>query len=154
MRARNIGLIILLGVALIGIGIPVMMGAETDVQYQYEVKSEQIETDAGYNGTATNINDLPQSQQEALFKAYKESDHFLGGGAGVQIETDEPLELTQDEKWRVIEIEGVRVLVGMSGPEKEHEPEGNAGIFGFTLVIVGAFIVIGSTLVLSEELES
>lgn len=107
-----------LGLILValGAGVGFLHPDAQQTSYEYQVKSEQIETDAGYNGTAVPIEELPSEQRAAIFEAYKKSGHFLGGSSAY-IETDEPLNIQEDDRWRAVEIEGVRVLVGISGPD-------------------------------------
>ena len=112
--------------------------AGEDTHYEYEVKTEQIETDAGYSGDATDIKELPEPYQQALFDAYRESDHFLGG-ASTEIEKDEKLDIETDRPFQVVEVEGVKLLVGITGPEKVTVVT-TIGLLLTFLTIVGFFI--------------
>lgn len=114
-----------------------MLNTSGDTVYEYQVKSEQIETDAGYQGNATSVDDLDPEIQDAIFDAYKASDHFLGGSSA-EIERSEPLELDEDDRWIAVEIEGARVLVGISGPDTYESMDGK-GFFGGMLVAFGFF---------------
>lgn len=124
-------------ILLLGAGMSVH-GSQTN--YQYEVKSEQIQTDAGYSGEATALEDLSQPEREAIWKAHKKSDHFLGGSSAL-IETNEPLNLSQEQRWQSVEIEGVQVLVGIHGPDPVERNTVFGGI-GLVSVAIGTSVIV------------
>lgn len=93
-----------------------LLAESGEIQYEYEVKTETVETQhADLNETVT-LDSLDEGRQAAIFAAWRQSDHFLDG-ASAHVSMDERLNLTQDERWQIVEIEGVPLLVGINGPD-------------------------------------
>lgn len=112
--------------------------ADAETEYQYDIKTEQVESDSYSlnDSEVTRFEDLSEDEQDALFMAYKKSDHFLGG-ASATIVVDEKLDLTEDERWRVVDIKGVRLLVGFHGPEPRDTAHGPLSVVGILVAILG-----------------
>lgn len=102
-------------VMLAGIGVFVAGDAirpPTQTDYEYTVKAEQVNEDEMVN-SSTDYDNLSEPEQEVLHRAFKKSDHFLGGSEAY-VETDEPINASSD--WRVVEVQGVPLLVSISEP--------------------------------------
>lgn len=78
-------------------------------EHEYTVKTEQVETDAGYQGSATPVEELTSDERRALQTAFRNTDGFLDG-ASAYIETEEKLNLNQTTEWMVVEVNGVHLL--------------------------------------------
>lgn len=112
----------------------------TDYHYEYTVKAEQVNEDEMVDGAIAYKN-VSEAEQAVLFDAFKKSDHFLGG-AEAYVYTDEPIENVSNE-WRVIEIQGVPILVAIQGPVQESTPSES-----FELAVVFFGIPLGLILLL------
>lgn len=109
-----------------------------EYDYEYTVKAEQVNEDEMVD-EAIDYDNVSSAEQEVLFDAFKKSDHFLGG-AEADIETDEPIENISNE-WRVIEIQGVPMLVAIEGPVKvPADPETGKGLLGLSLVVLSIIV--------------
>lgn len=122
--------------AVLFIGAGVLFTTHTpETNHQYEVKTEQVQSDAATVNESVQLDDLPTKQSEIVFDAWKKSDHFLGGSS-TYVSYDERLNLTSENRWHVVEIEGVKLLVGIFYDES-WEPVTAAGLFTILLTILG-----------------
>lgn len=133
---------LLLSVFLIATGALAITGnvSETD-DYRYTVKAEQVNDDEMPNDHIDYEN-LTESQQHVLFRAFKKSDHFLGG-ASVSVVVDEETEFF--DGWHVIRVEGVPILVAVSGPQPSGVPralEVGMGIFVLLFGVIGGLVAL------------
>jgi hypothetical protein len=83
-------------------------------EYNYDIKAEQVYDNDQIN-ESVELQNLSQDEQALLYDAFKKSDHFMGG-AEVTIEKQERLETF--DGWKVVEYEGVYILVAIEGPEE------------------------------------
>lgn len=130
------------GIVLMVVGLVAVVGGyhlhqtNQNTNYQYEVKSEQA---VNANATATQYENLSPEMQDALFHAFKKSDHFLGGSSAY-IETDERLDI--DENWQLVEVKGVQLLVGVELDDTTQYSANYAGGVGFFSILAGAVALI------------
>ena len=131
-------------------------GGDTYELYEYEIKAEQVydNTDESTQ-TATPISELSETEQQMLYDAFKKNDHFLDGSS-VIIQQDEKIETL--DPWKVVNINGVSMLVMIDGPETiiAHEsPEDSATLvmglflcllFGFTGLLITLEGLLGEAL--------
>ena len=143
--------VFVVGVLFIGAALGLVGHSPTETVYDYEIKSEQVASDAGNITEAVQYENLPQAEQEAIYEAQKESDHFLGG-ASVQLRQEEKLGLEESPNWRVVDIEGVYVFVGIHGPEVHEVSRQSLASFIFALIlaVLGAIFVGTSAVGLSD----
>lgn len=127
-------IIVLISVTLL-VG-PYHVLVHMDADYQYEVKAEQVNEDEMVD-EAVQMENLSEAEQDVLYRAFKKSDHFLGGSEAI-VQTDEPLNVS--EEWRVVEIKGVPMLVAISGPTEVSE---SAGVGVLAIIGMSAGIVLG-----------
>jgi len=114
-RNRRIALVLTAVVALllVGGGVYLTNYAETETEYEYEVKAEQV-YDNGKISESVELGELSADEKELLHSAFKNSDEFLGG-SGVHVSVDE--KLGSFDGWRVVEYQGVYMLVAIEGPD-------------------------------------
>lgn len=124
---------------IIGMGISYVGG---HTEYRYEVKAEQIEASPGYNpSSAVPLEELPPNNRDAIFEAYKKMDNFMESSSAYVV-TDEPLNITEENRWEAVDIEGVHFLVAINGPEKLSaiDPLGVSGLFTVTIGVIIVFV--------------
>lgn len=130
---RTLALAALLSIVMVAGGGLLVFTSE-EAAYEYKVKTEQVQSDAATinESEVVQLGELNNVQRQAIFQAWKNSDSFLEG-ASAYIETNEPLNLSQEERFQLVEIDGVRVLVGFHGPETYTQVT--------AMSIAGAFLV-------------
>lgn len=121
-------LVLLISAMLIGGGVFAVAGEtpEND-NYRYTVKAEQV-NDNEMPESHTDYENLTKAEQKVLFKAFKKSDHFFGSSS-VTVTVDEKVNFF--DGWEVVRIEGVPILVAVSGPHAGEMPR-------FMEIILGA----------------
>lgn len=83
--------------------------------YEYDVKAEQVYDNGKINESVT-LQELSQDEQKILYDAFKETDDFLGG-SNVLVKSDQRLDTF--DGWKVVEYNGVYLLVAIDGPYVE-----------------------------------
>jgi hypothetical protein len=140
-------LLISCGIGITYVGFAAMPEGDTD--YEYTVKAEQVNEDEMVD-EAIEYENLTEAEQRVLYDAFKKSDHFLGGSEAVVV-TDEPINVSNE--WRVIEIQGVPMLVAFSGPEEFPDTEHPLQKFGaFIIIAIGMIWTLVFIMVASDEL--
>jgi hypothetical protein len=87
--------------------------APMETAYRYEIKAEQV-YDSGEINESVELQNLSQDEQQLLHDAFKDSDEFLGD-AEVTVKRQERFDTF--DGWRVVEFQGVYILVAIDGPE-------------------------------------
>lgn len=125
----------------------------TDYDYWYEVKTQQVMADR-YLETenVTEYENLPPEKKRVLHDAFKEDDHFLGE-SHTSIEYDEPVNVTTG--LYVVSVEGVHLLVSVSGPTVEETSKQPFVDFVLVMIIVisallGLYFGVGAFVGVSE----
>ena len=117
MSKTKIVLLVFIGYILVAQGF--YLYEPTETHYEYDIKTEKITTDENYsNANAVAINSLSKQKQTVLFDAYKNSDNFLEESR-TEVQMEEKLQTS--DKFQVINIEGVKLLVLFGGPETYQE---------------------------------
>ena len=111
--------IVFVSLALLCFSYFVFGFATMETVYEYDVKAEQV-YDNDRIDDAVQISDLSEDERTALHDAFKKSDHFFGGSSSVTIEQEE--KLNTFDGWKVIESNGVYVVVAIDGPETVTQP--------------------------------
>lgn len=138
--------VIALGLSATVVGV-VFYDSDRVEYHKYEIKSQQVQTDSGYSGNATQFTDLSPEVQDALIDSYKKSDHFLGDGASVTVRTDSKLNEKYTDTLSVVEVEGVKLLITIdhSGTYSElqliHMASIFAIVFGGGTTVIGVFFL-------------
>lgn len=88
-------------------------------EYVYEVKAEQVNENEMVN-ESVEYDTLSEQEREMLFKAFKKSDHFLGG-AEAHVAYDEPVEGIETDEWKIVRVKGVPILVAISEPMERNK---------------------------------
>lgn len=130
----------LISIVLLGVGVAAF-AQPAPTEHEYTVKTEQVETDAGYSDEAIPVESLTTDEQEALQRAFKQSDTFLDG-VSVRIETDERLDLDRTTEWLVVEVQGVHLLavIQYEGAREEPTIAGITGLLFITFAIIHAVL--------------
>ena len=118
--------------------------APTDTSYDYDIKAEQV-YDNDKISDSVELQKLSQDEQDLLYDAFKKSDHFFGS---------EEVTITRDSKldtfdgWKVVEFQGVYILVAISGPDSYSMYDGWFPLLAF----VSWFIILATTMVGLKEI--
>lgn len=108
---------------------------ETDYDYQYTVKADQIgENEMFEDRQVTPYQNLSENEQKMLFEAYKQSDGFLEESETI-VTVDEPMENVT--MWQAVNVKGVPMFIGITGPEKVIS---DSDSWDFLIVLVGSLL--------------
>lgn len=113
-----VGFFLVLTVLLVGVSYGSFILMETTTEYEYEVKAEQV-----YDSRHVSVNDslqhynLTDEQDEVLYRAFKNTDGFLEGSSSY---FQSPENYTVFDDWRVVNVNGVSLLVAI---QKDEVPE-------------------------------
>lgn len=145
-QVEKAGFILLILAVVVPIGLLFIAPEETT--YQYDVKAEQV-NDVDRVEDPTAFENLSQTERDVLFQAFKKSDHFLGASE-VTVSSEQKMETF--DGWRVIEIQGVVLLVAVDGPETVEQipDDSNVMTVGFLFTAVG--MIAGFTLMMAGKL--
>jgi hypothetical protein len=117
-KNREEGKTLIVIALIIGVGpaIYIFGGfAPMHTTYEYDVKTQQVFDNDRINNS-TKLSELSEDEQAILYEAFKKADHFAGS---------EEIHVTRSEKldtfnqWRVVEYNGVYLLVAINGPEAQ-----------------------------------
>lgn len=108
--------------------------------HSYDIKAEQVYDNDRIN-ESVELNSLSEEERSLLHDAFKKSDRFLGSSE-VTIERQEKLDTF--DGWKVVEFQGVYILVAIDGPDTRETFSGwqpwailVIGIFSLSTAIVG-----------------
>jgi hypothetical protein len=133
-----------IGLLVLSTPFVAMALVDGDTEYEYTVKTEQVQSDSHSinDSQVTPYDELTDNEQQALYDAYKQSDHFLGG-AEVHIVTDERLTVDTVGEWKVVEVQGVRLLTSIQFEDtRTTYPEIPDGAT-FLAILVGVMMILG-----------
>lgn len=120
-REEGKTLLAIFGVLALLCGVYVFGGfMPTHTEYEYEIKAEQVYDNDRIN-ESVELQSLSDDEQALLHDAFKKSDHFMGGSE-VIVDRNERLETF--DGWKVVEFQGVYILVAIDGPEAQTSPSG------------------------------
>jgi hypothetical protein len=134
-----------IGLLVLSTPFVAMALVDGDTEYEYTVKTEQVQSDSHSinDSQVTPYDELTDKERQALYDAYKQSDHFLGG-AEVFIVTDERLTGDTVGEWKVVEIQGVRLLTSIQFEEtRTTYPEIPYGATFLPIIVGGMMLVCG-----------
>jgi len=132
-REEGKTLLAIFGVLALLCGVYVFGGfMPTHTEYEYEIKAEQVYDNDRIN-ESVELQSLSDDEQALLHDAFKKSDHFMGGS---EVIVDRSERLETFDGWKVVEFQGVYILVAIEGPEEQVHP---TGWFPWVAIIVGVF---------------
>lgn len=140
-RREGMWMLAIFGTILLLCGVYIFGGfMPTHTEYSYDIKAEQVYDNDRIN-ESVELQSLSEQEQTLLHDAFKKSDHFFGSSE-VTVSQEEQFEVF--DGWRVVEFQGVYILVAIDGPEEVVWPDGAlawlsliAGIISLPITLVG-----------------